>query len=77
MDINEKIKFYQEMITPSEVIRMHPDCGLTAEDIGRLIRMGVYIGVPINRKSGGCIVSPAFFVRFLELRAQLKNEFEQ
>lgn len=77
MDIEKKLKLYQEMLTPTEIIRRYPDCGLTAEDIGRLIRMGVFIGVPIHRKSGGCIVSEHFFCRFLELRETLKTEFEQ
>lgn len=76
MDIEEKIKFYQEMLTPTELLKKFPTCGLGVEDIGRLIRMGVCIGVPLHKKSGGCIVSVKYFERFLELREQLKKEFE-
>ena len=77
MDTNEKVKFYQEMLTPTELLKLYPHCGLGVEDIGRLIRMGICIGVPLHRKSGGCIVSVKYFERFLELREQLKNEFEE
>lgn len=76
MDINEKVLFYQEMLTPTELLKKYPHCGLGVEDIGRLIRMGICIGVPLHRKSGGCIVSEKYFARFIELREQLRKEFE-
>lgn len=76
MDIEEKVRFYQEMLTPTELLKKYPQSGFGVEDIGRLIRMGICIGVPLHRKSGGCIVSEKYFVRFLELREQLKKEFE-
>jgi|GEM_PF-6570110 hypothetical protein len=70
------LTFYQSLKTPTEIVKMFPGCGLTVEDIGRLIRMGFKFGIPLQRKAGGCLVSVQIFVKFLELRESLNGELE-
>lgn len=71
------LTFYQSLKTPTEIVKMFPGCGLTVEDIGRLIRMGVELGIPLKKTSGGCLVCVEMFEKFLEMRDALSAEFKK